>query len=219
MRAIFWDNDGVLVDTEPLYFEACRDTLAGLGIGLSREQFVAISLARGASVFELAEKRGVPQAEIRRLRAARDARYAKRLEDGAPVREGMGELLARLHGRVPMAVVTSSLREHFELAHASSGLPELFDLVLTREDYDRSKPHPDPYLSAAATLGVPAERAIAVEDTERGLRSATRAGMDCIVLPNGMNGHAAFRGARRIVRSASELGAILDGWLADGARD
>lgn len=216
MRAIFWDNDGVLVDTEPLYFRACRDTLAGIGLALSRAQFLEISLARGASVFELAEARGAAAAEVERLRADRDERYAELLARGAPVREGIRELLTRIRGRVPMAVVTSSLRGHFDLAHAATGLPALFDLVLTREDYERCKPHPEPYIAAAGRLGIAPECAIAVEDTERGLISATRAGMDCIVMPNAMNGHVTFEGAIRVVRSGHELGAALDDWLAGG---
>ena len=79
MKAIFWDNDGVLVDTEHLYFEATREALRSLGHELSESEFVDLSLRRGISCFDLAAERGVPETRIESARLARNERYTELL--------------------------------------------------------------------------------------------------------------------------------------------
>lgn len=81
-----------------------------------------------------------------------------------------------------MGVVTSSRRGHFKAAHAHSGMVPYMDFVLTREDYTRSKPDPEPYRTAMERHGLRPEHCIVVEDSERGLASATAAGVNCIVV-------------------------------------
>jgi beta-phosphoglucomutase-like phosphatase (HAD superfamily) len=141
MPTILWDNDGVLVDTEGFYFRACRSVLGSVGIDLTPEQFKDISLRRGESVFTLAE---LPADEIACLRAERDRLYAASLRTQACPVDGAEEVLRSLHGRFRMGVVTSSRREHFEIAHANSGLTQYLDFVVAHEDYQRSKPTPTP---------------------------------------------------------------------------
>ena len=77
MLTILWDNDGVLVDTEGLYFRATQTVLAEVGVELTPEQFKEISLKRGESTFLLAAEQGVPADEIARLRAKRDRIYTE----------------------------------------------------------------------------------------------------------------------------------------------
>jgi beta-phosphoglucomutase-like phosphatase (HAD superfamily) len=79
IEAVLFDNDGVLVDTEQLYFEAARVTLAEIDIRLSLEIFQEISLRQGRSVMDLAAERGLDATECTRLRKRRDERYAESL--------------------------------------------------------------------------------------------------------------------------------------------
>jgi beta-phosphoglucomutase-like phosphatase (HAD superfamily) len=79
MQTILWDNDGVLVDTEGLYFRATQEVLRTVRIDLTTGQFKEISLRRGESTFVLAAERGISADEIARLRAERDRRYAELL--------------------------------------------------------------------------------------------------------------------------------------------
>ena len=182
MFTVLWDNDGVLVDTEGLYFQATRSALATVGVELTLEQFKEISLRRGESTFGLAEQRGIGSEEIEDQRAERDRIYAGFLESKCCVIGGVDEALRSLHGKVRMGVVTSTRRKHFEIAHASSGLLPYFDFVLAREDYEHSKPHPEPYLTALRRYDLRPEQCVVVEDSERGLASANAAGLECLVV-------------------------------------
>lgn len=200
---LFWDNDGVLVDTEHLYFQASAEVLAETGVEISREQFIDISLKRGESVFDL-----VPRAHpgyLDELRHRRNHRYAELLGQGVQPIAGVTETLQQLHGRVGMAIVTGSHRDHFEIIHRDTGLLRFFDFVLTREDYLRSKPHPEPYLTALAKSTLPADRCLVVEDSERGLKAAVAAGLACVVIPGDLNRQTDLSSAKRILSNISEL--------------
>lgn len=202
IRAVLWDNDGVLVDTEGLYFRATREILATVDVELTRDLFVQLSLKEGRSVFDLAARRGLGSPEIERLRSRRNERYAELLRDGAPLLDGVEEALHSLHGRVSMGIVTSSRRDHFDLIHRESGLLGYFDFFLTREDYERSKPDPDPYRTAMARRRLRGEECVVVEDSERGLLSARRAGIRCIVIPHALTAGGSFEGAHAVVPGA-----------------
>lgn len=201
--AIFWDNDGVLMTTEHLYYRANAEALAAVDVPLSLADFQQISLVRGESVLALA---GAAEAEIRPLR---DRRYLELLAEEATVMPGAPELLGRLAGRLPMAIVTSCRRVHFEAMHRQSGLLGHFDFVLTREDYRHSKPDPEPYLTACRRAGVAPARALAVEDSERGVTAAARAGLTVAALPGDLNAGGDFSAARWQLETLSELGPLL----------
>jgi HAD superfamily hydrolase (TIGR01509 family) len=211
-KAIFWDNDGVLVETEPLYFRATQQVLASIGVPLTEQQYIDWFLVDGRGAWHLAEERGLDVAAIDRLKAARNALYARWLSDAPPPVVGIADVLARLRRQYVMAVVTSCRREHFDLIHRASGLLEYFDFVLTPGDYARTKPAPDPYARAVERSGVAPEACIAIEDSERGLTSATRAGIRCIVVPSGFTRGGRFAGAHRVLSSVNDIPAAL--WAA-----
>jgi len=175
--AIFFDNDGILVDTEPLFLQATQEILATVDVLISAEIYREISMGQGKSVFDLASARGVSDAEILRLRGLRGERYSELIDAGVRVLGGVSTTLARLHGEWPMAIVTSSDRGHFDRIHRQTDLVRFFDFVLAEGDYRHHKPHPDPYLTAAARTGLSPARCLVIEDTERGVRSATAAGI------------------------------------------
>jgi len=209
MKAIFWDNDGVLVDSERLYYETTRDAMAALGVELTLADFAKLSLGMGSSAFALAAARGVSAVRIEAARVLRNERYGERLA-GTELIPGVREALAALHGRVPMAVVTSSRRVHFDVQHARTGARDFFEFVLTKEDFTRSKPDPEPYLMAAARLGVVPADCLVVEDSERGLRAAVAAGMRCAVVPSALSPGADFSGACRLLRDVREVPGLFE---------
>jgi HAD superfamily hydrolase (TIGR01509 family) len=205
VEAILWDNDGVLVDSEYLFFDSTRRILAGIGIQLSLEAFLDLSMRQGRSAFELAAESGWSKQELTRLKHERDLLYSEMLRRQPRPFSGVAETLKALHGTVRMAVVTSSQRQHFEVMHANIGLTGYFEFVLAREDYTKSKPSPEPYLLALQRLGMKAEACVAVEDSERGLAAARAAGLRCLVIPNEMTRNCSFHGATAILSSAAAL--------------
>jgi HAD superfamily hydrolase (TIGR01509 family) len=207
IEAILWDNDGVLVDTECLFFESTRSTLATIGIQLSEEQFLDLSMRQGRSAFDLAIASGWPKEQVANLKRERDLLYSEMLRNQTRMLPGVVETLKALHGRMRMAVVTSSHRQHFDTMHADIGLTKYFEFVLAREDYEKTKPNPEPYLLALERLGISVESCVAVEDSERGLAAARAAGLRCLVIPNKITRTCSFQGATAILPGAA---AVLD---------
>jgi HAD superfamily hydrolase (TIGR01509 family) len=219
IRAVFWDNDGVLVDTEKLYFQATCELLFTAGVTLTPELFKQISLVEGRSTFDLAEEKGVPREEINRLQAERNRRYTELLACGVRILDGVEETLGSLRGRVIQAIVTSSRRLHFDAMHERTGLLPFFDFILTREDYGLSKPDPEPYRMAMERSGCLPEECLVVEDSERGLQAALAAGIRCIVVPNDLTQDAAFTGAWRIFPSCRVIPAEIERLDGVGTHD
>jgi HAD superfamily hydrolase (TIGR01509 family) len=208
-KAILWDNDGVLVDTEHLYRDATRRIMAGAGFELSDEQYRELFLSQNHGAWHLLAEQGHTESAITRMRAQRDDLYSELLRERNHTISGVEEVLQSLHGRYAMGVVTSSQRTHFEIIHAVTGLLRYFDFVLTREDYANSKPDPEPYLAGIARTGLRADECIAVEDTPRGLTAAIGAGLKCIVIPNALTAGADFSAAHAVLRDIRELPAVL----------
>jgi len=205
---IFWDNDGVLMETEHLYYQANAEALAQAGVVLTLEEFCRISLRQGESVLDRAagRRRGGDAAELRRVR---DDIYYRMLGEEVRVIPGVQDTLARLHGRLPMAIVTSCRRVNFLQMHRASGLLGYFDFILTREDYGASKPDPEPYRTACARAGLDPGRCLAIEDSERGVVSAARAGLVVAAIPGEMNRGGDFGAARWLMDGIHELPALL----------
>ena len=182
LAAILWDHDGVLVDTERLYFQANREQLARVGVDLTPDLYRQLLLVDNRGAWHLAEERGVSRERIDALRAERDRRYQEALTQGNVLVPNALEVLARLGPHYRMAVVTSSKRQHFGAIHQKTALRSLVEFVLVREDYQRSKPDPEPYRMALTRLGLSPEQCLVVEDSQRGLMAAHAAGLRCWIV-------------------------------------
>jgi HAD superfamily hydrolase (TIGR01509 family) len=204
-RALFWDNDGVLVDTERIYFEATRDTMARLGVELTREQYYELFLVQAKGAWHLVRNGALTAEQTARHRAERDELYAWRLAQESAAVPGAEEVLQALHGRLPMGVVTSSRRRHFEIIHRRTGFLRYLDFAITIDECARCKPDPEPYRRAAERVGLPPGQCLAIEDSERGLAAAHAAGVPCWIIPTALTAHGDFGRAQAVLRSISEV--------------
>jgi HAD superfamily hydrolase (TIGR01509 family) len=211
ITALFWDNDGILVDTEQLYYEATRDILVTVDIDLTPALYHDLFLLQGRGAWHLAEARGLPKRRVEELRDARNQLYTDRIRRTPLLISGVAPVLAALHGRFRMGVVTSSRQDHFEAIHENTGLLQYFDFILTASDVARVKPDPELYIKAVERAGLPASECLAIEDSERGLRAARLAGVPCIVVPTPLTRGTSFEGAARVLGSITELLAMVDG--------
>ncbi len=205
IKWIFWDNDGVLVDTEELYFHANQKMLSTVGIDLTRERFVQVSLKEGRSTLDLALEKGIDPERVDRLRNERNMYYSGLLKRGVRVIDGVRETLRQLHGNVSMGVVTSCRKAHFDIIHSGTGLRPFFEFVITSEDVGRPKPDPEPYQKALDKSGCRPEYCLVIEDSHRGLEAAKSAGIECVVIPNGLTGEADYAGAYRVLENVRLL--------------
>jgi HAD superfamily hydrolase (TIGR01509 family) len=208
-EALIFDNDGVLVDTEALYFQANREALAAFSVTLDQASYVELFLRQGRGAWHLLAERGVGPSEIEAARAARDRRYGALLDAADPLIPGVPQAMAALARHYRLAIVTSSQREPFARVHARTGILGHFEFALTRPDYQHSKPDPEPYLRAVARLGLHPSRCLVIEDSERGLRAAKAAGLTCWVIPSGLTRGGRFAGADAIHESLAAAVARL----------
>ena len=214
-RAILWDNDGVLVDTERLFFQVNRDLFADHGLELTKRAFFDWFLLDNCGGWHLFRERGHSEEQIKEIRRERNRRFSALLAtQDVLARHGMEDIVRRLAGSVPMAIVTSSSREHFALAHRRTTFQQHFEIVVTEEDCATTKPSPEPYLVATKRLGFAPEQCLAVEDSPRGLQAARAAGIPCVVVRSELTSDYAFVGAHAIAETNDQLLAVMNDWLA-----
>jgi HAD superfamily hydrolase (TIGR01509 family) len=211
LRAILWDNDGVLVDTERIFFEANREYFRRHQFELDERQFFDWFLAQDGGAWHWLAGKGMSPAELAACRRERDQLYMARLrvEENLMV-PGVRDVLARLQPRMRMGIVTSSRREHFDEIHRRLDLAGFFEFALTAESYARAKPAPDPYVLGLQKLSLSAAECVAIEDAPRGLEAAKAAGIRCIVRRTPLTRDCPFDGAYRVVDSMEELAEAID---------
>lgn len=215
VNTLLIDNDGVLVDTEGLFFRSTRELLLECGVELTLECFIENCMKRSRGAWFLLEERGFSREEILIVRARRDQRYLELLGTEEIEVPGARAFLEAVRPACRICVVTSSKRIHFDRIHRRTGFGAFFDRVLTIEDYAAAKPSPVPYLAALAQMNARADEAIVVEDSERGLIAAASAGLRCIVVPHALTASQDFSRAWKVAANLQEAQAEILPLLAE----
>lgn len=217
LRAVLWDMDGTLVDTEPHWMAAETPLVESFGGTWSHEQalqLVGLGLDDAARIFQAAGVRlSVPEI----VDTLTDRVLESLAREGVPFRPGARELLFALkEAGIPTALVTMSMRR-MALSIVELIDFDAFDLVIAGDDVSRPKPFPDPYLMAAEKLGVDIRQTVAIEDSPNGIRSAVAAGGAVLGVPNIVSLEGT--GANRLSPSlADETPATLQDLLTRHAR-
>ena len=182
--AVLWDMDGTIVDTEPYWIETEYELVAEFGGEWSEAKahsLVGKDLRDSAAIIRDQGGVNLPIDDI--VNRLLDG-VILRVQRNVPWRPGAKELLAELRAAgVPTALVTMSWRRFAE-AIVTSLPPGSFTVVITGDEVTNGKPHPEPYLAAAAALGVRAKDCVAIEDSPTGVKSAVAAGCRTIAVPN-----------------------------------
>ncbi len=184
IETVVFDLDGVILDSEQVWDEV-REGLARERGGRWSEQAQADMMGMSSTewsrymhdVVGLAE----PPEEINREVVRR---MLDRYSHDLPLIEGAVEAVKRLAERWPLGVASSSNRELIDRVLEVAGLAPYFRVTVSSEEVARGKPAPDVYLEAARRLGVEPQRAVAIEDSANGIRSAHAAGMHVVAIPN-----------------------------------
>ncbi|MGB1226698.1 MAG: HAD family hydrolase [Poseidonibacter sp.] len=203
-KFILFDNDGVLVETEPLYFKANVKALAELGIELTFERYMKI-MARGGTAWEVALEAGITKDVIDKKRFQRDDYYQEFIKTSDIEIPNVKEILKELSKKYRMGIITTSRRVDFELIHKNRGITDFMEFVLCVEDYPRAKPYADPYLAGLEKFKAEAFEAIVVEDSQRGLTSAVNAKIDCVIVKNEFTQTHDFSKAKYKIDKLEEL--------------
>ena len=208
-KYILFDNDGVLVETEKWYYEASKKTLKEFfDITLQFDEYMEI-MARGGTAWEPAQARGISEDKIINAREQRNLYYQQYLRTEDIVIDNVHDVLNELSKNFQMGIVTTSRRVDFNIIHDSRGITPFMNFILCEEDYEFAKPHPQPYLKGLDILGGTKKEAIVVEDSQRGLTSAYRAGIDCAIVKNDFTKTHDFSKATHKIDKLADLIGLL----------
>lgn len=197
LRAVVFDLDGILANTEDLYEEACSAVLGRRGLTYDpplREQMMGRPVADALRI--MIEAHNLPDSIEALFDECREVLYGLMATSLAPM-PGVVELLERLNeAKFPAAVATSALPEYAEFVLTRLDLKRRFQLVLTSADVRLGKPDPEVYLLAGKRLGLPPAEMMVLEDSANGCRAAVAAGAFAVAVPNRHTAKHDFTGAR-----------------------
>ena len=195
LRAIIFDFDGVIADTEPLHFAALRQVLADIDIVVTEPEYYADYLGfddRGCFTAALQRHhRQITSDLLASLMQQKALAYLTAVKQHLAIFPGVRELVQEAAERYPLAVASGALRHEIELILEESGLRKAFRHITSAEDVTRGKPAPDPFLHAmaglnrsCANLSLAPGDCLVIEDSLPGIRGALAAGMKVLAVAN-----------------------------------
>jgi len=188
MRAVLFDFDGVLVNSEPLHYRALRGCLLPEGIDISEDEYASYYLAYDdwRAVRLALERHGAPSdaARVEALVGRKTVLFDELLAT-VPLFPGARELVEGLAREVPVGIASGAQRQEIERILEAAGLRSCFSTIVGAGDVERGKPNPDPYLTAMARLraqapGLEPAQCVVIEDTMAGIASGLAAGMKVV---------------------------------------
>jgi len=206
IKAVIFDFDGLIVDTESVWYQAYRDVLEEYGIGLSIERFSqVVGTTNGVLYDYLHSISGGQRMDPDVIERAADERFEALMATPA-LREGVSYYLeaAKQEG-LKIGLASSSSQGWVEGYLKRFGIYDYFETIQTKNHVKYVKPHPELYHRAVEALGINPDEALAFEDSLNGLKAARGAGLKCVIVPNSVTAHLPFEDYTHRLSSMSEL--------------
>jgi len=207
IKAIVFDMDGVIVDSEPVHCEIAIEVLRSFGGEPEEHEIYEFIGVTNRAMWSVLKERHKLDATLEEL-LERHQEYKKRrfLKEMPRLIDGIAELVRNASERgLKIALATSSPRFFAEQILVSTGLMPYFDALVTADDITRSKPDPEIYLKAAESLGLDPRSCVAVEDAELGIMAAKSAGMKVIAFLSPNSGKQDVSKADFVVSSLRDI--------------
>jgi HAD superfamily hydrolase (TIGR01509 family) len=206
LRAVIFDMDGVIADTEPLHAHAYIQVFKTYGIHISKDQYRETITVDGKTTAAWFVELGGRADQIDALYRKKDQIYLPLLRERATPRPGLLNLLAELKASdIPCALATSARKASAEFVIQLLGLGDFFTVILGLEDVSRAKPDPEVFLLALKRLDAQPHKTVVLEDAPKGVRAAAEAGIPVVAIPTSWTRHYPFDEAALIVDSMEDL--------------
>ncbi|RLC77595.1 MAG: hypothetical protein DRJ03_17080, partial [Chloroflexi bacterium] len=211
VAAVIFDMDGVIVDSEPLHIESFNEIIAQYDAVITPDDFKPLVGRTQPEIFAAVKERFGIEESIESLMARKQERYLRLVETKIEAMPGLYELVDWLKALgIKMGIASASPLKDIQTVLRCIRLEGAFDAVLSAVNLLHGKPHPDIFLLTAKELGVLPGQCVVLEDSERGVEAARRAGMTRIAMPNFFTRHHDFSAADSVVESLFEAKQILD---------
>jgi HAD superfamily hydrolase (TIGR01509 family) len=212
VRAVIFDMDGLLLDSERIAYSIGREASEHLGLPWDHEVAMRMIGSNSRDGYQLLRDAFGPDFPIEEHQAEFGRRYERAIDEGRfPLKPGAHELLDLLEAMdLPRAVATSTRRSRALPKLAAVGLLERFSGVVAGDEISRGKPAPDIYLAAARLMHTPAQDCLVLEDSNTGVRGALAAGAQVLMVPDMLApAEDVLASGVRAVASLSEVARLL----------
>ena len=202
--AVLFDLDGVLVDTEELYFRAYSEVLAPYGVAVTADVYSKRWIQAGTGAEWAVREFGLPMTP-QELRERKQPIYDDLVARELRAMPGAAQCVRRLAAHFRCVLATNSWARNVDPAMRVLQCRESFHDLVTHERFARPKPAPDAFVEGARAAGLPPERCVVIEDAEKGLIASQGAGTRCIIVPCALTRGGDFAKADRLLKCLDEV--------------
>ena len=217
IRAVLFDHDGTLVDSEPTHFLMWQEVLASYGVTLSEKHYkdYYAGVPTAANAVDMVSRFSINEVPAILADAKNSVTRTFLSRTVFPLMPGVKEVLPLFHScSLRLVIVTGAGSNGVQATLRGHSLHEYFETVVSGDDVRQSKPAPDCYLLAIERLGLHPSECIAIEDTEHGVKAATSAGVMCLAIPTDMSKHHSFSRATAVLADLSAAASWIQGHTA-----
>ncbi len=216
LKAIIFDCDGIIVNSEPNHLKAFQLTLAGEGIALTEAEYYQTYLAMDdLHCFETVlgvHQRPTDKATLKRLIHQKMRIYNDLAQEELYLYPGVTDFVKKAEGRYKLAIASGAFRGEIKFALDKAGIRSAFPIIVSAQDVKQCKPHPEPFLTALAKLNsrwpallIRPDECVVIEDSLHGLAAARAAQMKCLAVTNSYPRELLRDTADRVIDSLTEI--------------
>jgi HAD superfamily hydrolase (TIGR01509 family) len=182
IKCILFDSDGVIAETDRIYFEINSQLILRHGIKHTREDYIQYSFLSDLGSAGFLKENNIEN--INDFKFERNQMFIRKISTIKPIASSTVDAISELSKKYKIGIVTNASSEVLTAVYKSSVLLDYIDLVVSREKYTNPKPAPDCYLKAIQELDIPPDQTIVVEDSPRGIAAAKSAGLKTVHFQN-----------------------------------